>query len=134
MMSTESFMPTDRTAITGLAQSRREHRDHPAALRLFGRMKRRPVLLLNPVPQGIKRLITEWLHREQLALGVMLYVDVSGRRITCVAHACSAWRWHHWPLSVLLPPLPDQPPRRVIQHVVFWPSSATGTRFPDLPL
>jgi hypothetical protein len=140
MLTPESLLPIDRQSITRLAASRREHRDHPAAARLFQRLKVSGILLLRPIPAGIKAQLTEALYREQLALGVALYVDSTGRRHACLAKACDGWMWREWPMQRLLPDVklpPASTPMRLVQHIVLWPSplqTAHGTRFSDLHL
>lgn len=127
----ESLLPTDRPSMHSFATARRAHRDHPVAQRLYSRMRRRSVVLLHPVPIGIKRLIAEWLHRDQLVLGATLHVDATGRRFACLAGAWEPHWWHTAAVDVLFPALPNT---RVVQHLVLWPAPAgSAGLYADLP-
>ena len=111
---------------------RRAHRDHSAALRLYGRLLRRHVLLRHPVPVAIRRLVAEWLQRDEMVIAVTLYVSAGGRRYACQACVRSAATWHARDLELMAPAPPGW---RVLEQLVMWPAPpGTKVRFPDMPL
>lgn len=111
---------------------RRAHRDHSAALRLYGRLMRRSVLLRHPVPVAIRRHVAEWLQRDEMVFAVALYVSAAGRRFACQACARPVQSWQSRELDLLEPAPPGW---RVLEHLAMWPTPpGTKVRFPDMPL
>ena len=125
-------MPSDRSSMQAVTAVRRAHRDHAAALRLYGRLGRRSVLLRHPVPVAIRRLVAEWLQRDEMVIAVALYVSAGGRRYACQACARPAFTWHAQALDQMAPAPPGW---RVLEQLVMWPAPpGTRVRFPDMPL
>ena len=127
-----SLMPSDRASMQAVTAMRRAHRDHAAATRLYWRLQRRHVLLRHAVPVAIRRLLAEWLQRDQLVIAVALYVSAAGRRYACQACARPSRDWCAQHLDRMSSPPPGW---RVVEHLVMWPSPpGTQVRFPDMPL
>lgn len=127
-----SLMPSDRASMQAVTAMRRAHRDHSAALRLYGRLLRRHVLLRHPVPVAIRRLMAEWLQRDEMVIAVTLYVSAGGRRYACQACVRPAATWHARNLEVMAAAPPGW---RVLEQLVMWPAPpGTKVRFPDMPL
>jgi hypothetical protein len=127
-----SLMPSDKASMQAVTAMRRAHRDHAAAMRLYGRLRRRFVLLRNPVPTAIRRLVAEWLQRDELVIAVTLYVSAGGRRHACQACARPTSSWHARDLEQMAPAPPGW---RALEQLVMWPAPpGTKVRFPDMPL
>ncbi len=125
-------MPSDRASMQAVTAMRRAHRDHSAAMRLYGRLKRRFVLLRHPVPVAIRRHVAEWLQRDEMVIAVALYVSAAGRRYACQACVRPAQLWHAREIDLMEPAPPGW---RVLEHLVMWPTPpGTKVRFPDMPL
>jgi hypothetical protein len=120
-MRIQDLLPTDRSAVEAHGSVLMQHRLHPAAARLYGRLRRREVLLRAALPNGIKLLLADWLHRDQLVLASTVFVDRSGRRFACLAQAfkpdryrtvANSWSYAHVPgmraaMTQVLWPSPD---------------------------
>ena len=127
----QTLQPADRHIVQHMSAQRRAHLDHALALKLFGRMRSRRVLLLRPVPQGIKEQIAAWLHRDGLVLAWASYVSGNGRRVRCEAQAFTPEQWRRYgqatwasvPVTYM----------RVASTGTLWPAP-TGPRqmWPDL--
>ena len=127
----QTLQPADLQAAQRLAAQRRAHLDHALALRLYGRMRSRRILLLRPVPLGIREQIAAWLHRDGLVLAWASYVSGNGRRVRCEAHAFTPEQWRRYgqatwasvPVTYM----------RVASTGTLWPAP-TGPRqmWPDL--
>lgn len=123
--------PADRGTAQRLADQRRAHLDHALALRLYSRMRARRILLLHPVPQGIREHIAAWLHRDGLVLAWASYVSGNGRRVRCEAQAFTPQQWWREGQSTWAAiPVTRM---RLVSTTTLWPApTGPGQKWPDL--
>lgn len=131
-MGVLDLIPTNRVALEAFGSTLMQHRLHPAAGRLYWRMKRREVLLRDALPSGVKQLLAQWLHRDQLVLASAVFVDRSGRRFACLARAFEPEQYRDAARSWSCVHVPGM---RVALTQVLWPAPdpiAWRGRFADL--
>lgn len=127
----QTLQPSDLPAVQCVSAQRRAHLDHALALRLYGRLRSRRILLLRPVPQGIKQQIAAWLHRDGLVLAWASYVSGNGRRLRCEAQAFTPEQWRRYgQVTWACVPVTYM---RLLGTATIWPAP-TGPRqmWPDL--
>jgi hypothetical protein len=131
-MGVLDLIPTNRAAVEAFGSTLMQHRLHPAASRLYWRMQRREVLLRTALPSGIKLLLAQWLHRDQLVLASTIFVDRSGRRFACLARTFEPGLYREAARSWSYGQVPGM---RVALTQVLWPAPdpiAWHGRFADL--
>ena len=114
----DDFIAADLDELTQSARRRRAHLDHSLAQRLYGRMRRRPVLLHRPLPAGIRCLIADWLQRDQLAMGTLVCADRGSRRLSARVWVVPTG----WPGAMLPMAMLGMDGLQPVKLTVLWPA------------